>query len=67
MERYQLDYIMVRQRYRNNVKNSHAYHGADADMDHNLVMMTVYLTLMFVVCKKIIKSWDRENINTRGT
>ena len=41
MERYQLDYIMARQRYRNSVKNSHAYPGADADTDHNLVMMTV--------------------------
>ena len=68
MERYQLDYIMVRQRYRNSAKNSHAYPGADADTDHNLVMMTVYLTLKIVKCKKkISKRWDRENINTRGT
>ena len=67
-ERYQLDYIMVRQRYRNSVKNSHAYPGADADTDHNLVMMTAFLTLKNVKCKKKnIKRWDRENINTRGT
>jgi len=66
-QRYQLDYIMVRQRYRNSVKNSHAYPGADADTDHNLVMMTVFLTLKNVKCKKRnIKRWDRENIKTRG-
>ena len=63
-ERYQLDYIMVRQRYRNSVKNSHAYPGADADTDHNLVMMTAFLTLKNVKCKKKnIKRWNRENIN----
>ena len=47
LTRYQLDYrpILVRERYRNSVKNSHAYPGADADTDHNLVAMSVFLTL----------------------
>ena len=38
--RYQLGYIIVRQRYRNSVKNSRAMPGADADTGHNLVEMT---------------------------
>lgn len=35
--RHQLGYVMVRQRYRNSVKNPRALPGADADTDHSLV------------------------------
>ena len=30
----------MRQRYRNSVKNACSYPGADADTDHNLVIIT---------------------------
>ena len=43
--RYQIDYILVNQRYKNSVKRSLAYPGADCDSDHNLVMVTVQLKL----------------------
>lgn len=43
--RYQLDYILVRQRYGNSVKNSRGYPGADIDSDHNLVMMNAEIKL----------------------
>ena len=33
LRRMQLDYIMVRKRYRNSVKDSHAFPGADVDSD----------------------------------
>src|SRR5271163_4704401 len=36
--RFQIDYILVRHRFRNSVKNSKSYSGADIDSDHNLVM-----------------------------
>ena len=36
-ERYQLDYIMIRSRYRNTVRNCQSYPGADVNTDHNLV------------------------------
>ena len=49
--RYQLDYILVKQRYRNSVKNARAYPGADVDTDHNLVMAKIELKL-----KRISKS-----------
>ena len=39
LRRYQIDYILVRQRYRNCVKSSWSYPGADVDSDHNLVAM----------------------------
>ena len=39
--RYQIDYIIVSQRYKNSVKTSAAsYPGADCNSDHKLVMMT---------------------------
>ena len=37
--RYQLDYIIVQNRYKNNIKNAHAYPGGDANSDHNTVRM----------------------------
>ena len=65
-ERYQLDYIMVRQRYRNSVKNSRTLPGADADTDHNMVAMTVSLQLKFII-KRRIKTfkWNKEKIRTK--
>ena len=38
-QRYQLDYILVRQRLYNSVNNAYSYPGTDADSDHNLVVM----------------------------
>ena len=37
-ERFQIDYIMVKQRFRNSVKKSYAYPGADCDSDQNLII-----------------------------
>src|SRR6476661_4071843 len=39
--RYQLDYILTRQQYRNNVKSSWSYPGVDIGSDHNLVMIKI--------------------------
>lgn len=43
--KYQLDYILVRKRYRIQVKQSKSYPGADIDSDHNLVIMETKLCL----------------------
>ncbi|XP_047474146.1 craniofacial development protein 2-like [Penaeus chinensis] len=51
IRRLQLDYIIVRQRYKTSVKNSCSYPGADVDSDHNLVIMKVGLKL-----KKVAKA-----------
>ena len=37
--RYQIDYILVKERFRNQVINSKSYPGADIASDHNLVVM----------------------------
>ena len=43
--RYQIDYILVRNRFRNSVKDSRSYPGSDAHSDHNLVMMKAHVRL----------------------
>ena len=53
--RYQMDYIMMRQRCKNCVKSSCSYPGADIDSDHNLVAMRVQIKL-----KKIKKCVGRK-------
>ena len=50
--RYQLDYILIKHRYRNSVKNSRTYPGADANTDHNLIVAKVKLRL-----KRLSRGW----------
>ena len=40
--RYQLDYILMKVRYRNCVKSCHSYPGADIGSDHNPVVMKIH-------------------------
>jgi len=41
----QIDFILINKRFRNAVKNSHAYPGADIQSDHNPVVAKVRLSL----------------------
>ena len=43
--RYQLDYILIRQRYRNGVKCCKSWPGADVFTDHILVAMKMNIKL----------------------
>ncbi|KAI5755057.1 hypothetical protein M8J77_013699 [Diaphorina citri] len=38
MRRLQIDFILVKRKFRNQVQSSHTYPGFDIDSDHNLVM-----------------------------
>jgi len=38
MQRYQLDYVMLKLRHRNSVKNVHRLPDADADTDHKFII-----------------------------
>ncbi len=60
--RFQIDYILVKQRYRNSVKNSRAYPGADVHSDHNLVMAKIELKLKKVQRSKNMKKWRLDNL-----
>lgn len=44
--RYQIDFILVRNRFKNQVKSCKTYPGADINSDHNLVMMKCDLKLL---------------------
>ena len=62
--RYQIDYIMVKQRYRNSVKSSWSYPGADVDSDHNLVSMRVQVRLKKIKKEKRQRKWDVDKLMT---
>ena len=64
--RHQLDYIMVKERYRNSVKKAGTLPGADADTDHNLVVMKIRLQLKFIKKKRqSIKKWNKEKLKSK--
>ena len=56
--RYQIDYILVRNRYRNGVKNCKTYPGADVNSYHNLLVMKCMFRLKRIQGKKRIKKWN---------
>ena len=60
--RYQLDYILVRQRFRNSVKNACSYPGADADSDHNLVVMIQSVKLKQLKRRRKKLQWDLQTL-----
>jgi exonuclease III len=64
--RYQLDYILVRQRYGNTVKNSRSYPGADVDSDHNLVLMDVKIRFKKIKRSQKWKKWKLEGIDEKA-
>lgn len=55
--RAQINYILVRERFKNQVKDSRSYPGADVVSDHNLVMMHWGLKLNGLKIKER-KQWD---------
>jgi hypothetical protein len=54
--RYQIDYILVKQRFRNSVKDVKTMPGADIDSDHNLLVADIETRL-----KKIWKRGKRKS------
>src|SRR6476619_642208 len=65
LRRYQIDYILVRQRYRSSVKSSWSYPGADVDSDHNLVAMRLKLKWKKIPRKKQQKKWKLDSLVTK--
>ena len=62
INRYQLDYILTKKRFRNGVKDSKSYPGADADSDHNLVIMKMNVKLKRIKSGKKKESWNKDKI-----
>src|SRR6476469_115569 len=65
LRRYQIDYIIVRQRYRNSVKSSWSYPGADVYSDHNLVAMRLKLKWKKIPRRKQQKKWKLDSLVTK--
>jgi endonuclease/exonuclease/phosphatase family metal-dependent hydrolase len=61
--RYQLDYVLVKQRFRNSVKDVQTMSGADIDSDHNLLVATICTSLKKIVrIHKRKPRWDLEKL-----
>ena len=58
--RNQIDYILIRRRYRNAVRNVSTYPGADISSDHNPVVMKIQLKLKNISKKKSIPKRNLE-------
>ena len=56
--RHQIDYIMIKKRFRNNVKQTKAYPGADINSEHDPVVIKLKVKL-----RKMQKTHGREHLN----
>lgn len=59
--RYQIDYILVKQRFKNQVKDSRSFPGADINSDHNLVIAKCQLKFK-KLNKEKVKRWPLEKL-----
>ena len=60
-QRYQIDYILIKQRFRNSVKNAGTLNGADINSDHNLVVADISTRMKIIRRKTNIKvKWNLE-------
>src|SRR5215471_400986 len=63
--RYQIDYILVKQRYRNSVKCAKSLPGADCNSDHNMVRINMAVKLKRMHIAKKQKKWDLSNLKKK--
>ena len=58
LHRNQIDYIMVRRRYRNSIKDCRTYQGADINSDHSLLVSKMNFRLKKIKKRKIKEQYD---------
>jgi hypothetical protein len=64
--RHQLDYILVKHRFRTSVKEVQTLHGADIDSDHNLLVAKFCTRLKKIIrFKKRRPQWDLEKLHAQ--
>ena len=62
--RHQLDYFLVKHRFRNSVKDVQTLPGADIDYDHNLLVAKVCTRLKKIIrFQKSRPRWDLEKLS----
>ena len=52
-KRNQIDYIMINNRFRNSVKNTKTYPGADVNSDHNPVLCKLHVKLKKIAHRRV--------------
>lgn len=60
--RFQIDYILINQRFKNSIKNAKTYPGADLDTDHNLLAAELKTRLKHVKKKTTYEKWNTEKL-----
>jgi len=65
--RYQIDYLLTKSRFKKQIMTSHSYPGAEIDSDHNLVTMKYRIAPMKItkLPKRII--WNVEKLKNEKT
>jgi len=65
--RHQLDYILVKHRFRNSVKDVQTLPGADIDSDHNFLVVKICTRLKKIIrFRKTRPQWDLEKLYTQN-
>ena len=66
--RFQIDYILVKERFRNSVKDVRIIPSADIDSDHNLLVASISTRLKRIKTQGRKKSkWDLEQMNNKAS
>ncbi|KAI5715694.1 hypothetical protein M8J77_020891 [Diaphorina citri] len=63
-KRYQLDYILINQRFKNSIKTAKTFPGADIFSDHNLLIAEVRTRLKHIRRKGTSKKWNLEKLKS---
>ncbi|XP_050439147.1 craniofacial development protein 2-like [Adelges cooleyi] len=66
IRRSQIDFILVKQKYRNQVRSSHSYPGCDIDRNHNLVLAKCNI-IFKKSAKRPIKKWCLDKLKSSTT
>ncbi|KAI5738445.1 hypothetical protein M8J77_007179 [Diaphorina citri] len=62
--RFQIDYILTNQRYKNSIVKVRTYPGADIFSDHNLLVAEVRTKLKRMQRRNKVKKWDTSKLKT---
>jgi len=62
----QIDFILIKQKYRYQVKSNHSYPGCDIDSNHNLVLAKCNIILKKKT-KRPIKKWYLDKLKSSTT
>lgn len=65
--RYQIDYILEKLKYRNQIRSSYAYPGYNIDSDHNLVMAKCNVKFKKRFNGAKIKKWCLQKLQDKDT